>query len=110
MLSVNERTRACRELMDDVTGYIVGYWEDAAEGHPYHAIHHPGRTARDMASDYMTERYRDWLECMRQEDPAKFERYAALGKCADPVESAMDACDRMFDRIWPRTSDDDPNR
>ncbi|PLS30273.1 hypothetical protein Uis1B_1943 [Bifidobacterium margollesii] len=110
MLPINEQIRAYDELMDDVTGYIVGYWEDAAAGRPYHAIHHPGHTARDMASDYMTERYRDWLEGMQEEDPAKFARYAALGEGDDPVGAAMDACDRMFDRIWPRTTGDDPNR
>ncbi|NMM99739.1 hypothetical protein G1C96_0317 [Bifidobacterium sp. DSM 109958] len=100
---------AYAELMHEVTGYIVGYWEDAADGHPYHARNHPGRTARDMACAYMLERYGDWLRDVAWVDPDRLGRYASLGVGATPIEAAMDACERMFGAVWPKTDGDDPD-
>ncbi|KAB8293541.1 hypothetical protein [Bifidobacterium avesanii] len=97
------------ELIHEITGYIVGYWQDAADGHPYHAMFHPGCTARDMACEYMIERYEDWLEGMSWIDPDRLARYASLGRGNDPVAAAMDACDRMFAVIWPHAEGDDPS-
>lgn len=97
---------AYAELMREITGFIVGYWQDAADGHPYHAIDHPGSTARDMAFAYMAERYEDWLRDMEWIEPERLSRYASLGIGETPVSAAMDACERMFDRIWPKTAGD----
>lgn len=108
MTAIDRSNSIYVDLMREVTGYIVGYWQDAADGHPYHAMHHPGHTTRDMAAEYMVERYEDWLRDMEWIEPNRLARYASLGKGATPVEAAMDACDRMFGIIWPHAEGDDP--
>ncbi|MBW3087270.1 hypothetical protein KIH77_00730 [Bifidobacterium sp. 82T24] len=108
MTTVDSADHRYAELMREVTEYVVGYWEDAADGHPYHAMHHPGHTARDMASAYMTERYEDWLRDVEWTEPDRLARYASLGEGDTPVEAAMDAFDRMFEIIWPHAAGDNP--
>lgn len=107
---LRHRDDTARGLMKAITGYITAYWQDAAAGHPYHAADHPGATARDMASDYMTERYEDWLADMAWGQPGRFDRIAAQGHGDTPMQAAIDACERMFEHLWPHTTGDDPDR
>lgn len=106
--------KACGNLRAEVTGYIVGYWQEADDGHPYYAIQHDGKTTRDMARDYMRERYEDYLEGMA--DGAEAGSVVKLiGEAPGPVagdtmvEKAMDAFDQMFDELWP-AEHPDPER
>lgn len=97
------------QLATEVIGYITAYWEECSDGHNYLATHHVGRATRDMAHDYMTERYEDYLAGI---DDEQGEGTLALlaGQSpipvdgnATPIEQAMDAFDAMFDHLWPAT-------
>lgn len=97
----------CRDLRAEVTGYITGYWQDAADGHPYYAMQHDHRSARDMALDYMHERYGDYLEGMAASSEPGTDIVRLITQAPGPVagdtivEKAEDAFDQMFDKLWP---------
>lgn len=100
------------ELRTEVTGYITAYWQQANDGHPYYAIQHPGKTARDMCLDYMRERYEDYLADMADTDPTLLR--TIISQSPDPVETGtpvamvMSAFDHMFDKLWPDPSGTTP--
>lgn len=98
-------------LRTEVTGYITAYWQEAADGHPYYASQHPGRSARGMALDYMRERYDDYARDLKDTDPDRY--HAIIDNAPHPAEDAKDdherftnAFDDMFDLIWPSTDRD----
>lgn len=95
------------ELGTEVVGYIIAYWECCSDGHNYLAINHAGQTTRDMAYQYMTERYEDYLADI---DSEYYDGYRALlisqsptpvPADATPLEQAMAAFDAMFAYLWP---------
>ena len=94
-----------RQLRDEVIGYITAYWQQACDGHPYYAFQHDGKTARDMALDYMHERYEDYLNDLGAQNPGILDTFAhqspELPQADDRTGRAMEAFDRMFDRLWP---------
>ncbi|PST46757.1 hypothetical protein COO72_12415 [Bifidobacterium callitrichos] len=95
----------CERLRTEVTGYITAYWQQACDGHPYYAFQHDGKTARDMALDYMHERYEDYLNDLETQTPGILDTFAHQSPepptADDRTGRAMEAFDRMFDRLWP---------
>ncbi|KAA8815691.1 hypothetical protein CSQ85_12240 [Bifidobacterium rousetti] len=95
----------CERLRTEVTGYITAYWQQACDGHPYYAFQHDGKTARDMALDYMHERYKDYLNDLEAQTPGILDTFADQSpeppQADDGTHRAMEAFDRMFDRLWP---------
>ncbi|RSX50261.1 hypothetical protein [Bifidobacterium callimiconis] len=99
--------RPLNQLAAEVIGYITAYWQECSNGHNYLAINHDGRTARDMAYDYMTERYEDYLSTIDDEqgegtlDELASQSPVPVDGGAAPIEQAMAAFDAMFDHLWP---------
>lgn len=95
-------------LRTEVTGYITAYWEQANDGHPYYAAQHPGKTTRDLALDYMQERYEDYLAGLLDTEPDRFEEITGIDQPETEEEEqaavahACDMFDRMFDLMWPK--------
>lgn len=95
------------ELSTEVIGYITAYWQDCADGHPYLASGNDDIATRDMALDYMGERFDGYWEddlSARPEYVSKLIAQSPLPTNTNEseAEQCWDAFRFMFYKLWPK--------